>query len=215
MRLGLWLRAAPGLAACAIAATALDAWLRFWVLLRHGANEQERIRAFNRAVQIWGRALFGAARWATGIEVSVRGRPPTEGRYLVVANHSSSLDIPLLITVLPSLNLKFVAMERLQSWRPFISLVLRHGGFAIARKEHAGEDLSRLQRFGSELARLDGSPVIFPAGRLARADVAPAFHLGGLETLRRSSRLPLLPVAIAGSSGPLRSRRSPGWPARG
>ncbi len=198
MGLGVWLRAGAGLAACAVAAAALDLWLRFWVLLHHRANERERIRAFNRAVRIWGRTLFGVARWATGLQVSIQGRVPTEGRFLVVANHSSSLEIPLLVTVLGSLNLKFVAMERLRNWRPFISLVLRHGGFVIVRKERLGEDLSRLQRFGSELARLDGSPVIFPAGRLARADAAPAFHLGGLEALRRSSRLPLLPVAIAG-----------------
>lgn len=198
MDLPLRLRLAAGFLACSAAAVAVDLWLRFWVLPVHGADSPTGIRLFNEAVRFWGRLLFRTARWATRLELSVAGRVPTEGRYIVVANHSSSLDIPLLITILSPLNLKFVAMERLRRWRPAISLVVRHGGFVLVGKRRPGQDLANLQRFGADLARTDGSAVIFPAGRLARGDPAPPFQFGGVEAVRRGSRLPLLPVAIAG-----------------
>jgi 1-acyl-sn-glycerol-3-phosphate acyltransferase len=196
----IWLRVAAGGLACLATALVLDAWLRFSVLPLHGRNEAKRIRAASRAARVWARVMFSMARWAAGLRVSVEGQLPGSGRFLIVANHQSSLDIPLLITTFRSLNLKFVAMERLRRGKPVISLVLRHGGSVFVGKTDIGEDLAAMARFGADLERLDGSPVIFPAGGLERDQGARRFYLAGIEILRRASRLPILPVAIEGMS---------------
>ena len=194
------LRIAAALVAGAIYAIGLDLWLRFWVLLAYRGNPETTVAAFNRAVRDWGDAMFAAARWGARLDVRVEGSPPVSGRYLVVANHQSSLDIPLLITTLRSLNLKFVAMERLRRGKPTISLVLRHGGFVCVGKRNIGEDLAALSQFARELPRFDGSPVIFPAGGVERDEGARRFFLAGIEMLRRGSGLPILPIAIEGLS---------------
>ena len=179
-------------------ALALDVWLRFWVLIRYRRRQAEKIACFNRVAWAWGRALFSTVRWAVRLRIAVEGEVPSKGRFLIVANHQSSFDIPLLITLFRPLNLKFVAMEELRRGKPTISLVLRHGGFAIVGQQNIGQDLAALARCAANLEQFDGSPVIFPAGWVERDQEARRFYLAGLEVLRRGSRLPILPVAIAG-----------------
>lgn len=203
MRPSPWtlLRVAVGFVAVVVSVVALDLWLRFWVLIAYRRHETRRIRAFNRATRIWGDVLFGAARRALGLDVVIEGNVPASGRYLIVANHQSSLDVPFLLTTFRALDLKFVAMEQLRHGKPVISIVLRNGGFVCVGKKSIGEDLAALTRFAADLPRFDGSPVIFPAGGLERNQGARRFYLAGIEVLRRGSRLPILPVAIDGMSG--------------
>jgi 1-acyl-sn-glycerol-3-phosphate acyltransferase len=196
----LWLRVAAGGLGVIVVALAIDLWLRCFVLLAYRKNSPKRLAAFNGATRLWGDALFAAARWAVSLDVTIEGHVPETGRFLIVANHQSSLDIPFLITTFRALDLKFVAMEQLRHGKPVISLVLRHGGSVCVGKKNVGEDLAALTRFATELAGIDGSPVIFPAGGLERDQGARRFYLAGIEVLRRGSRLPILPVAIDGMS---------------
>ena len=196
----IWLRVALGLLVVTVSALTLDLWLRCFVLFAYRRDESKRLAAFNWATRVWGDVLFGAAAWAVSLDVKVEGNVPEAGRFLIVANHQSSLDIPFLITTLRAQNLKFVAMEQLRRGKPVISIVLRHGGSVCVGKQNVGEDLAALTRFAAELSRLDGSPVIFPAGGLERDQGARRFYLAGIEVLRRGARLPILPVAIDGLS---------------
>ena len=196
----IWLRVAAGGFAVIAAALAIDLWLRVFVLLAYRNDAAKRIAAFSRATRLWGDVLFAAARWAVSLDVKIEGHVPEAGRFLIVSNHQSSLDIPFLITTLRALDLKFVAMEQLRHGKPVISLVLRHGGSVCVGKKNVGEDLAALTRFAAELEEIDGSPVIFPAGGLERDQGARRFYLAGIEVLRRESRLPILPVAIDGMS---------------
>lgn len=196
---GWWRRARVAFAffAAAAAAVAIDLWMR-WILLVYRSDAPKRIAALNRGGRAWADAMFGIARRVMGMDVAVEGNVPASGRFLIVANHQSSLDIPFLMSTFRSLNLKFVAMESLRHGKPVISLVIRHSGFVCVGKKNVGEDLAALTRFASELPAFDGSPVIFPAGGLERDQGARRFYLAGIEVLRRGSRLPILPVAIDG-----------------
>ena len=193
----LRLRIAAGFVVVIAVALALDLWLRVCLLLYRG-DDVARVAAFGRVVRLWGDVLFGCARWAVRLDVTVEGTIPSSGRYLVVANHQSSLDIPFLFTTLRALELKFVAMESLRTGKPVISMMIRHGGLVCVGKTNIGEDLAALTRFAADMERYGGSPVIFPAGGLERDHGARRFYFAGIEVLRRGSRLPILPVAISG-----------------
>ncbi len=191
-------RIAIALLVGALVALTIDAYLRFWARVRYRHDPRGKRAAFDAATRVWGRIMFVTARWCVGLDIRVEGRVPAEGRFLVVANHQSSLDIPLLIATLHRLRPKFVALERLRFGTPTVSLLLREGGGAFVGKTNPARDLAGLARFAAGLAEFDESAVIFPAGGLQRDRDAPAFHLAGIEVLRRGARLPILPVAIEG-----------------
>ncbi len=67
-----------------------------------------RRRARRCAMRIWGRGMM----CAVGVRVSVEGEPPPAGA-LVVSNHLSYLDIPVLGSLLPMV---FVAKAELRGW---------------------------------------------------------------------------------------------------
>ncbi len=195
---GSRVRYAVGFGVTAAAAAALDLWLRLAVLRRFAPGHPRRIAGVERVVKAWGRAVFGIARSFLRLEVRVEGAPPATGRYVVVSNHQSSLDIPLLITTLATLDLKFVAMEQLRRGHLVISPVLRNGGGAFVKKESLSDDLVELTRFGREVGRGSGCPLIFPEGGISRDGVLRPFRLAGIEAVRRASGLPLLPVTVDG-----------------
>ena len=180
-----------------VLSVALDLWFRLQIVALYRKNKRRRSAAVNRLVRVWGRLCTAASKRTFPFEVDVRGTAPTAGRYLVVANHQSSTDPPILIAVLDRLNLKFVALEMLRYGKPAVSIAIRHGGFATVAKENLGVDMVELDRFGRNMEQHDGSPVIFPEGRRCEADgkLLP-FHYAGIEAVRRSSGLPLLPVVL-------------------
>jgi 1-acyl-sn-glycerol-3-phosphate acyltransferase len=191
-------RYAIGFVGTVTLALAFDVWLRFGIVWRYRNNEDRKIRSLNRLVRHWGTSIFWVAHTFLGLRLRVEGTIPSTGRYLIISNHQSSLDIPLLISLFRSQNLKFVAMEELRYGKPVISLALRHGGFALVSEKKLGDDLAALTRFAHQLERVDGSPVIFPEGWLARDGELRKFNFAGIETVRRVSRLPIVTVTIDG-----------------
>jgi 1-acyl-sn-glycerol-3-phosphate acyltransferase len=179
-------------------ALVLDGWMRFYLLPRYGKDERRWIAEINPLIRLWGKGTWHLTRIGHDLEVSVEGTLPESGRYLVLSNHQSSLDIPALLTYLPALNLKFVAMEELKYGKPAVSLALRNGGFAFVAKRSLREDLAMLKEFAHELERFRGSPAIFPEGIRTFDGEIRDFLVGGAETVRRICRLPILPVTIDG-----------------
>ncbi len=180
-----------------IVALSLEAWMRV-ILLWRGRDEVGRIRTVNGLFQVWGRASFWVGRAILGLRVQVEGRVPDTGRYFIVSNHQSSIDVPMLISIFRGQNLKFVAMEELRYWKPAVSLALRVGGCAFVAKQSLGADLRALRRFGQELHRFDGSAVIFPEGKRTFDGSILPFTFAGTEAVRATARLPMLPVTIDG-----------------
>jgi len=183
---------------------ALDAWIRVLLVTAYRKDGPTRVAGVNRLFHLWGSGTFAIFRHALAVRVRVEGTAPTSGRFLVVCNHQSSLDIPALMALLPGLNLKFVAMEPLRHGAPCVSVALRHGGCAFVAKRDLGADLAAIRRFASDLPRHVGSPVIFPEGRRTDDGSLLPFQAAGMEVIRATAKLPLLPVTIDG----LRSARS-------
>lgn len=180
-----------------ISALVCEQGVRLALLLGY-RNERRKIRIINRMVRLWGVSTFWAVRVLLRLKLRIEGELPRSGRFFIISNHQSSIDIPMLISVLRRLNLKFVAMEELRYGKPGVSLGLRHGGFAFVAKRDIEEDLAELRRFGSQLERYDGSPAIFPEGRRTDDGELLPFKFAGTNAVSDSSGLPLLPVTIEG-----------------
>ncbi len=95
---------------------------------------------------------------AVGVRVSVEGVPPPEGS-LVVSNHLSYLDIPVLGSVFP---LVFVAMAELRRW-PLWGIAASVGGTIFVDRATKRDVLRVRREMGEAMGRGD-RVVVFPEG---------------------------------------------------
>ncbi len=172
--------------------------LRFVIGRRYGGDARAKIAALNHVIRLWGVTSFSLVRALLGLHVRIAGEAPRSGRFVVVSNHQSSLDPSFLMTAFPALNLKFAAKEELRHWKPAVSVGLRHGGSVFVGQGEVRKDLSVLIRFGRQMERFDGSPVLFAEGERTEDGALRSLRSGGIEAIRRTSGLPLLVVTIDG-----------------
>jgi 1-acyl-sn-glycerol-3-phosphate acyltransferase len=94
-----------------------------------------------------------------GLRVTVHGRPPETGAVLVVANHASWLDIPVIGVQVPA---RFVARADMRLWPGIGLLAGLHGSVFVDRMRRRGAAAA-----GAEIAerlRLGQTVVLFPEG---------------------------------------------------
>jgi 1-acyl-sn-glycerol-3-phosphate acyltransferase len=132
------------------------------------------------------------------VERSPRVAPNTA--YIIVANHQSLFDIPILGTLLFSNYPKYVSKRELGRWIPSISYNLRHGGNALIDRGDRDGATRAIRELGERAQQRGVSVVIYPEGTRARAGELGAFRPAGtLALLAAAPDLPVLPVAIDGS----------------
>jgi 1-acyl-sn-glycerol-3-phosphate acyltransferase len=135
---------------------------------------------------------------------------PTEGGYVLAANHFSNFDPWLLgMPLWPQRYLRFMAKSEL-FWWPMSAVIRAGGGFKVRRGER---DLEAMET-AIQLAR-DGNVVaMFPHGTRERKGLAKKHrqmaHTGAAR-IAFEAGVPLVPAAIAGTDrlarlGPLRVR---------
>ena len=120
-----------------------------WVSLKLGLSSRRHIP------RLYHRILL----WALGVRVTVRGAPDPHRPLLILANHVSWLDIPVIGSLTP---LFFVAKSEVSSW-PLIGLLAKFQRtvFVDRQRRHATGEVNR------EIAErlVDGDPVVlFPEG---------------------------------------------------
>ena len=117
-------------------------------------------RRQHRLARVWGRVLL----WAGGLEVEVSGLEKLDPRrsYVLVANHLSLMDTPLVMARIP-LQFRFFAKEELFGV-PFIGGHLKRAGHLPVARENPRAGL-RLLSEGARAIRERGiSVLIFPEG---------------------------------------------------
>ncbi|HUW39666.1 MAG TPA: lysophospholipid acyltransferase family protein [Rectinemataceae bacterium] len=120
-------------------------------------------------------------------------------RFLLVSNHQSLLDIPVLIHLLSSRRLRFVAKKELGGGLPFVSLLLRAQGQAlIKRKGDAAQAMKALVRFAKRCRRDGTCPVVFPEGTRSRDGLIGEFYTAGVRRVLECESLPIVVAAIEG-----------------
>jgi 1-acyl-sn-glycerol-3-phosphate acyltransferase len=135
--------------------------------------------------------------------VTLRGRYniPRHGSYIIVANHLSWLDVPLIPSCMPG---KVIYMAKEELFYSKIGWLVRFlGAFPVKR----GEGDRQALRAADELLKQGKVLIIFPEGTRSRTRTLAKGHAGiGMIALRAG--VPVLPVAIWGSENVLKQFRA-------
>jgi 1-acyl-sn-glycerol-3-phosphate acyltransferase len=173
------------------------------------SGTQDRERRLRAAVSLFmlreGRRVIRRAGELTGFSVVTESAlPDLPPLFVLVCNHQSLLDIPVLISTLPGRTLKFIAKRSLKYGVPLVSKCLRYGGDALIVRPRGRIDTAQTRLLVRELRRFaaladEGAcPVIFADGSRSRDGAVHRFHTGGLATVLERRPLPIVTAAIDG-----------------
>jgi 1-acyl-sn-glycerol-3-phosphate acyltransferase len=170
-----------------------------------GSRPHEIVVGLLQTSLLWAFHLCGTR---LKVERSPLVRPWTP--YLLVANHQSMFDIPILGALLFTNFPKYVSKKELARWIPSISYNLRRGGNAIIDRKDRAQALAAIRALGQRVRQHGVSAVIYPEGTRARRGELGAFKSGGLtELLDAAPDIPVVPVAIDNSWKLLRHNLMP------
>ncbi|MCY4572098.1 MAG: lysophospholipid acyltransferase family protein [Gemmatimonadetes bacterium] len=124
-----------------------------------------RATARRRLKSVWARGLMRIL----GVRISTAGRPPPAGA-LVVSNHLSYLDIPVLDSVVPMV---FVARADLRRW-PFWGPLATLGGTIYVDRATRRDVLRVRREMGEAMSRGD-SVIVFPESTTSGGDTMLPF----------------------------------------
>lgn len=147
-----------------------------------------------------------------GTRISVERSPAVLSRtgYLVIANHQSMFDVPILGGLLFSNYPKYISKRELGKWIPSVSFNLAHGGNAIIDRDDPRQALRAIAALGEACQRRNVAVVIYPEGTRSRDGKLKPFKKGGTMTLLEAApHLEVVPTTIDGSWKLLRDKMFP------
>jgi 1-acyl-sn-glycerol-3-phosphate acyltransferase len=119
---------------------------------------------------------------------------------LVIANHQSLMDIPMLYLAFPGYHLRFVAKRELTKFLPFVSFALREGGHAVIDRNDGKGALNQLKQYAEARSSSDLAICIFPEGTRARSGELKPFKSGGVASIIKAcDQINVMPVAVINS----------------
>ncbi len=154
------------------------------ILARCGA-ERAALRLAAAAQRAWGRAIL----FVLGVELDLAGRPPA-GACVIVANHLSYLDIPVLAAHFPG---RFVAKSEIAGWPVLGRLAATVGTIFVVQKHR--RDVLRVEREMARTLAAGVAVVLFPEGHSTRGLGVDRLHSSLLECTVRG-RIPCLAVTL-------------------
>ena len=143
----------------------------------------------------WARIVI----WLAAARVIVQGAgniPVGTGSYIVVMNHQSNMDIPVLVYSL-GLQLRFIGKIELRKIPVFGSALIRSGHFLIDRKDHQ-KAVEEIRSAGKALQQRGVSVVFAPEGTRSKDGRLLPFKKGAF-VMAIETGIPILPVTIDGS----------------
>ena len=161
-----------------------------------GKGPQKRVLDMMNLCIVWNIRILAGARF------SYIGRPTLpEGRsIIIVSNHQSMYDIPMMMWACRSREVGFIAKKELGKWIPSISLSLRTLGSCLIDRKDAKASIRAIEAFGTMKEERKQVAAIFPEGTRARDGVMKVFRPSGFVTMAKSMPSALIqPVAIRGN----------------
>lgn len=155
-----------------------------------------------RYIRFHGRFYLGLARRLAGVRFNIRGQLP-RGSILVVMNHQSIFDIPLLLSLMPASYPLVPTRDRYQWGIPGVSPLIRLARVPLItqRQRDIRSDLSGIEAAANALARGEATMAIYPEGHRTRNGEIGPFMLRGLRTILTRARPPVYCVIADGMWG--------------
>ncbi|MGF7138918.1 lysophospholipid acyltransferase family protein [Roseimarinus sediminis] len=133
----------------------------------------------------WGKIVC----WILGIKVE-HNAPPTGGKYIIMPNHTSYLDILLIAAYSPS---AFVAKAELKSW-PILGQTLKAGHIITVNRKELSSLLNTMKRIRESVE--GGMPVtVFPEGTTSKGPELLPFKNGSFK-IAADLKVDIVPCAI-------------------
>lgn len=157
-------------------------------------------------------ALVGAFRVCCGTRLLVERSPAVRAHasYIVVSNHQSMFDIPILGSLLFSNFPKYISKRELGRRIPSVSYNLRRGGHVLIDRADGRGAVTAIRELGERVRAGIASAAIFPEGTRARHGKLGEFKRAGTAALLEvAPETPVVPVPIDGSWRLLRHNLMP------
>ena len=141
-------------------------------------------------------------RFVTGARYRVIGNPhlPQDRSVIIVSNHQSMYDIPMIMWECRNREVGFIAKRELGRWIPSISLSLRRLGSVLIDRKDAAKAVRQIEEFGRVKDSARQVAAVFPEGTRARDGVIKRFKPTGLKALINAMPSAVIqPVAIRGN----------------
>ena len=137
-------------------------------------------------VQVWSMELLAHA----GISLRILGQPPVTGPVMLVANHISWLDIPVMHA---ARHCRFVSKSDVQVWPLIGTLATAAGTLYIERSSR--RDAMRMVRTMQEALQRNGVLGVFPEGTTGDGRAMLPFHANLLQAAVAADA-PVQPVGL-------------------
>lgn len=137
-------------------------------------------------VQVWALAFLGHA----GITLEIRGQPPVTGPVLLVSNHISWLDIPVMHA---ARHCCFVSKSDVKDWPLIGTLATAAGTLYIERSSR--RDALRMVHLMQEALKANEVLAVFPEGTTGDGRGVLPFHANLLQAAI-SANAPVQPVGL-------------------
>lgn len=188
------------------------AWLTALVLLGPITLVLARTLPEGRAVRMLSRVLSRIAVALCGCRVFVEGRSrmPVAGRFVLVSNHASYADTPVLLAALPG-DYRFVAMREVLSW-PLVGMLARRGLHPLVDRFHAKASVADAAAIEQRLRQGEALLFFAEGGFSADRGLRP-FRLGAFHAAVAAGA-PVVPVALRGTRQVLRAGELAPHPGR-
>ncbi len=155
--------------------------------------------AHKRVVDIMCFCLVQNLRWTLS-RVSLKnlaGDLPTDRPLIIVSNHQSAMDIPMIACLFRKNHPKYVSKIENGRGIPSISYNIRNGGSVLIDRKNPVESIEKIKNFAEKLEKKNRSACIFPEGSRSKNGVLKPFKQKGiLQLLDSMPNALIVPVAI-------------------
>jgi 1-acyl-sn-glycerol-3-phosphate acyltransferase len=160
---------------------AIAGWLTITLLFPHWPQQRREA-----TVQAWSQRMLRVL----GIPLHVQGEAPARGPVLLVANHISWPDIPVMHA---ARHCRFVSKSDVKHW-PLIGTLATGGGTLYIEREKR-RDAMRVVHHMADSLKAGDIVAVFPEGTTGDGETLLPFH-GNLIQAAISANVPVQPVAL-------------------
>ncbi len=139
----------------------------------------------------------------TGAQIRITSESELEKAkpLVVVCNHQSLFDIPMLQLYFARFYPKFIAKHQLGKHFPSVSFALRHNGSVLIDRDNQAQAIRQIFDLGQRIIETNSAAVIFPEGSRYKDGNLHEFKSAGLKALlRKTPGATIIPVVINGNA---------------